>query len=285
MKKFIIVLAMVTLGFSSAYAMPMMMDPSQLTGFINTGDGNTMTTVFNQLGVYAETDSFPTGLTTFQDIGNLAVTSIIPSGDTENMNNPYLPPTWELTGQWLDLVGTMSAPSLTSGGQYVVTYTYTGGNLVLKGDTSWDHNFRTPELGSSDDDFATFVDGDTVATLTLESGIGHLFYNDAALTDPDSGDILLGWKFQTMMPNFWRDAAGNDLSPYVSSIPGMYIVSLFDSNTHDVFLDVSGQVPHIYSNHNGSASIDKVIPEPASMLLLGMGVLGLVPMVRRKKTA
>ena len=268
-KLFLLLFAMAflfSMGAVQTQAMPIMIDvgAAGITG--TTPDADTLTGEFNQLGLYIETTSTRLPGDKFTDIGDLRVTDLLASTsiDTEGLN--LYGTGWELTGRWDNVSGTVSYDSGTN----TETYTYLAGTLNFYADQPPNYDFDTWQLGSSDDVAANFTDGTKVATAQLTSGEGHIWHNIM------SGDTLTSWKFSYMLPNFWLDSLGNDLSPYVSSVPGFYIESEVDTNTHNIIV----AQPLIHSQHDGSASID--VPEPATMLLLGSGLLGLAGLGRKK---
>lgn len=274
MKKLLALVAIILVA-GNAYSMQFILDPGVVAGYSNTGDVNTQTGLLNQIQLYAETTSSPSfpGFT-FNDVGNLVITSVLPPlADDEDLNS-----TWELSGRWTNLAGSFVPGNPT-------LYSYTSGTLNLYADTTIDASDVTKfgsAVGSADDTAASFTDGTLVASLSLMGGIGHIWYDGSG--NPLTGDTLLTWQYTYMLPNFWRDSAGADLSPYVGSV-GNFVISIVDTNTHDIVQvndPTSGLPVAIHSNHDGSASV-AVVPEPTTVILLGSGLLGLAGVSFRKK--
>lgn len=266
-------------------------------------DGNSVTSIFNSFQLFANTTStiYDTdtsgGLSVgdkFIDTGNANFTSGLPNGDQEGINFIGFS---EITLSWNNLKGSIVSVAPNGIGGVTTTTSYVGGAV-------FDFYFDAPAdasygatVGSADD--AGHGDGTKVLSLMLTNGTGSSTFDS-------SGNFVTGssnfWADITFaLNNFWWfdinnngvvDAGDADFADLLGLAVPMKLNAAVDQNTnHVVNVPGSGAVlpgygPEllvVHSDHDGS--IEFSVPEPASVALLGLGLLGLSFSRRNKKSA
>jgi len=266
------------------------------------GDDDGWTGVFSQLQIFANTTttqygdpnlgSLPQIGDTFSDVGNLSISSLIPdTAEDEGLNAFY-----EITATWSALTGSIVSQTVTSyipsgtttplPGYFQITTYDPGPGINFYLDSDVDHEYAPTVAAADDSGFG--LDGDGSATLVgiiqVTGGTGiNLF--DATTGLFVSGTSIIDGVFISMADDFWYTAAGLDMYDNYFMKFGWSVIGDIDQNTDNVVVTpvmIGSTLFTVDSDHDGSIDF-AVIPEPATMLLLGSGLLGLAGIGRKKK--
>lgn len=203
--------------------------------------------------------------------------------DHEGLNTNY-----EITTAWDDLTGTVTyvADHPLYSDAELVMFRYNGGaTFEVYIDDSPDYNTEVNTTIYDFTNFDTARNGIHIMDITITGGTGTLtqWYDDAdAIPDrvTDAGGNLYGYVSRVYVDNF---IFFTDAGDFYDLLGKQVIIAMVDQNMDDVnYIYDSGSNSLItIANHDGS--IDFVVPEPATLILTGSGLLALSLVLRRRK--
>lgn len=154
------------------------------------------------------------------------------------------------------------------------------------------------------DDFAALNSGPTGRNgFDIYGGLGAYGYPGSAADDGSEGTlflsaalspgVMLGDGSTTFVSNFSPAATFLTNGLFFLDVTGGAFAGMFDTNqefdingnAHDVQISYTARPHPVWTVSNTGDAFANVVPEPTSMLLFGMGMLGLATRIRRKKAA
>jgi len=195
--------------------------------------------------------------------GTFSETAVFKSMSHDGAKN-YTSGSPELTG-YFTATGTLTGTG----------FSFTGGSLNIYSDAGNDYGSTNGTYGADN--------GTLIGTFTLLNGGGFLDGNSIP-----NGDITATFAATYLKSGYWFNSSLIDLSTLPLgwtagfATTGASLLSNPDSDLISELGTVSGVPNSFYVSNNGQFRLN-VVPEPATMLLFGMGVAGLATRLRNKK--
>jgi hypothetical protein len=276
-------------------------------------DDDTNTGLADQWQLFADTttvqyDTISDGVLTvgdeFEDSGDAVFTALLQSNltpspselasDTEGLTGFGVAGS-AITAHWTNLTGEIESININGVTDATIVQTYSGGTIDFYfqdfGDVAYDFGGGAGIAGTGLDglyvgtaDNSGFTAGQQVLSLSLVSGTGSSTFNPT-VTEYITGSFDINFDVTFALDGFWNFFGGTDFAELLAT--NLLIRSNIDANTDNVVqrAGTNGVLFEVDSDHDGSITFERPVPVPGTIALVGLGLLGLGGLTRRRKVA